>query len=590
MPSTFQVPLFADHCPIQKAHDLLAHASSVDERGAIYTRREVVDCMLDWAGYTADKKLTKLRLLEPSSGGGEFLLAAIERLLNSEKKRPSVRAIKDCIRAVELHKASFEKATHAVKALLEQFGYSDKDQKELSDSWLIHGDFLLCELDGVFDIVVGNPPYVRQELIDSALLSEYKRLYSTLYDRADLYVLFIERGLELISDSGQLCFICADRWMKNKYGQPLREYVSKGFGLKAYMDMTHIDAFHSEVIAYPAITLIERGYSGPTSIAHAKSVEKLPRLSTFQTALEPKSAKSAVLGELDSEKTALQKTSDIRLAHGVVKGSEPWLLDASDLLLLVRRLEAAFPTLEEDGCKVGIGVATGADKAFIGPYDELPVEPSRKLPLAMTRDIETGRVQWRGYGVVNPFEEDGSLASFSTYPMFAAYLTARHEQIAKRHVAQRDQARWYRTIDRITPSLTQRPKLLIPDIKGQALVAYEAGNLYPHHNLYFVVSATWDLEALQAVLISDVARLFVATYSTKMRGGFLRFQAQYLRRIRVPPYGSISSKDRKALISAARSLDREQANKAAFRIYGINEDEAMLLAAQFEKTVSMGEA
>ncbi len=559
MSTTLQAPLFEEHCPVKKAHEALATSTSVDERGAIYTRAEVVERMLDWVGYTPDRELGGVRLLEPSSGGGDFLLVAIKRLLESYKKRPTVKAIKDSIRAVELHRASFEEASAKVKALLASFGYTPKQRQELSGSWLIHGDFLLQDFPQKFDVVIGNPPYVRQELIDPFLLAEYKSRYQTLYDRADLYVLFIERGLDLISDGGQLCFICADRWMKNKYGQPLRGFVSKGFGLKAYMDMTHINAFHSEVIAYPAITLIERGYKGPTFIATAKSVDSLPAL-TFQ-----------------EDQTA----SDIRVAHKVVQGDAPWLLDSDELLGLVRRLEGLYPTLEETGCKVGIGVATGADKAFIGPLDELDVEPSRKLPLAMTRDIDTGRVQWRGLGVVNPFEDDGSLASFQKYPRFAAYLNARKEQIAKRHVAQKDEARWYRTIDRITPALAATPKLLIPDIKGQALVAYEPGNLYPHHNLYFVVSSTWDLEALQAILISDVARLFVATYSTKMRGGFLRFQAQYLRRIRVPHYDSISPKDRELLISAARSLDKKKANKAAFKIYGITKSEAKMLTDEF---------
>jgi hypothetical protein len=74
------------------------------------------------------------------------------------------------------------------------------------------------------------------------------------------------------------------------------------------------------------------------------------------------------------------------------------MLGASDDLGLMRRLEAQFPTLEEAGCKVGIGVATGADQVFVGRFDALGVEPDRKLPLVMTRDIDTGSVKWRGLG------------------------------------------------------------------------------------------------------------------------------------------------------------------------------------------------
>ncbi len=55
-----------------------------------------------------------------------------------------------------------------------------------------------------FDFVVGNPPYVRQELIPAPLLAEYRRRYQTMYDRADLYIPFIERSLSLLAEDGAL--------------------------------------------------------------------------------------------------------------------------------------------------------------------------------------------------------------------------------------------------------------------------------------------------------------------------------------------------------------------------------------------------
>ena len=79
----------------------------------------------------------------------------------------------------------------------------------------------------MFTHVVGNPPYVRQEAIPDVLMAEYRKHYKTIYDRADIYVPFIERSLELLAAGGELGFICANRWMKNKYGKKLRELVSK---------------------------------------------------------------------------------------------------------------------------------------------------------------------------------------------------------------------------------------------------------------------------------------------------------------------------------------------------------------------------
>ena len=185
---------------------------------------------------------------------------------------------------------------------------------------------------------------------------------------------------------------------------------------------------------------------------------------------------------------------------------------------------------------MGIGVATGADAVFVGSESDLDVEPSRRLPLFMTDDIRTGQVCWSGHWVLNPFEADGSLASLTQYPRFKRYIEGHATVLRARNVATRNPASWYRTIDRIHPWLTSAPKLLIPDIKGSAHVVIEEGQYYPHHNLYYVLSGKWPLQALAAVLRSRIAYQFVALYCPPLRGGFLRFQAQYMRRIRLPQW------------------------------------------------------
>ena len=357
--------------------------------------------------------------------------------------------------------------------------------------------------------------------------------------------------------------------MKNRYGGPLRQLVAQHFHLKTYVDMFGTQAFHADVIAYPAITVIARpgkAKARPTRIAHRPEID------------------AAVLAGLSAELTApkLAKDSEVREMDGIAAGAEPWILESSDQLALVRRLETVFPAIEDAGCKVGIGVATGADEAFIGPYDALDVEPDRKLPLVMTGDILTGAVEWQGLGVINPFADAGGLVNLDEYPRLARYLEARKPRIARRHVAQKTPANWYRTIDRITPALAAKPKLLIPDIKGEAHVVFEDGKLYPHHNLYFITSETWDLKALQAVLMSGIARLFVAIYSTRMHGGFLRFQAQYLRRIRLPHWRDVPDDIKQALIAAAEKGDRAACNKVVFKLYGLDAGERAALGGNGE--------
>ena len=122
------------------------------------------------------------------------------------------------------------------------------------------------------------------------------------------------------------------------------------------------------------------------------------------------------------------------------------------------------------------------------------------------------------------------------------------------------------------------PKLLIPDIKGAAHIVYEPGSLYPHHNLYFVTATAWDLRALQAVLMSDVTHIFMGLYSTKMRGGYLRFQAQYLRRLRVPHWHNVPEKLRDELVHAAEARDSAACNAAVTTLYQLTPLERQALA------------
>ena len=570
-PSVAHKPVAAAVCPVMAATEALATEGGLEARGAIFTRSEVVDFILDLAGYTEDQPLHEKRLLEPSFGGGDFLLPIIQRLLSAWRAaRPNgteVDDLGDAIRAVELHHDTFRSTYAAVVALLKREGLSANAATALADRWLSQGDFLLAPLEGQFDFVVGNPPYVRPELIPAPLLAEYRSRYQTMYDRADIYIPFIERSLTALSAGGNLGFICADRWMKNRYGGPLRSLVAERFHLKVYVDMVDTPAFHSDVIAYPAITIISREGGGATRIAHRPSIDR---------------ATLTTLAGLLSAPTLPKDAGPVRELARVTNGAEPWLLESSDQMALIRRLEGAFPLLEEAGCKVGIGVATGADKAFIGDFESLDVEPDRKLPLVTTKDIMTGEVQWRGQGVINPFAESGGLVDLGEYPRLRRYLEARRDVIAGRHCAKKAPANWYRTIDRITPALAARPKLLIPDIKGESHIVFEGGELYPSHNLYYVTSDDWDLRALQAVMLSAVSRLFVATYSTKMRGGFLRFQAQYLRRIRIPRWADVPEPLRRELAEAAIKRDVQACNRAVFRLYGLSHEERSALGGNGE--------
>ena len=558
--------------PVQIALRKLSEESEAAERGAVFTRIEVVEAILDLCGYTSSSTLTEMRILEPSCGEGEFLLPAIRRLVEAAKAAAPKdepqwwEGIDECICAVELHSGTAARARDGVRELLEQEGCPADSAASLADKWVRTDDFLLWNCEHYFDVVVGNPPYVRQERVPPALLSEYRKRFSTLYDRADLYVPFIEKGLSLLAQGGSLGFICANRWTRNRYGGPLRELVTGSFWLKLYANLEGADAFHSEVLAYPAIFVIENAVPGETRVTPLAGADPPTIRSLSDSERSPRT----------SHRTSLP-----------LKSEAPWLLDSPQVFDLIRQLESAYPTIEDDGVEVGIGVATGRDKFFIGKYDELPVEDERKLKLAVAKDVHGGKVSWSGLGVINPWLETGELARLEDWPRFAAHLATRKEDLLKRHTARKAPQNWYRTIDRIVPSRTVQPKLLIPDIKGTAEVGYESGELYAHHNLYTMMSDTWDVTVLQAFLRSSVAIMFIGAYSPRMAGGFLRFQAQYLRRIRVPSWSRLSSARRSDLREVAMS-SRDEIDAVVMPAFGLEEADAQCIREYAESCVVGG--
>jgi hypothetical protein len=171
--------------------------------------------------------------------------------------------------------------------------------------------------------------------------------------------------------------------------------------------------------------------------------------------------------------------------------------------------------------------------------------------------------------LVNPWREDGTLVRLSDYPRLTRYFEENRPQLTKRHIAEKLPATWYRTIDKVDAKLTGRSKLLIPDMRLTSHPVLEDGKTYPHHNLYFVVSDKWDLRVLGGLLLSKIGQAFIEAYAVKMRGGTLRFQAQYLRRIRVPRLEDVSQKDQRELADAFDRRDVEAATSVALRLYGL---------------------
>lgn len=529
--------------------------------GAVYTKPWAVDLILDLAGYVPARDLGALRAVEPAAGEGAFLTAMVRRL--GESCRRNGRSPDDCrdaILAYELDDHSAAAAQASILAELVNLGIPPALSTRLAESWVRTADYLI-EAPSLppADFVIGNPPYIRLEDIPPQTTALYRSMYPTMVGRADLYVAFFEAALGQLAPNGVCAFICADRWMLNQYGIELRRLVTSGFSVEAVVEMHNADPFLSEVSAYPAVTILRRARQGPALVA---SLER-PR-----EGLNGGMA-SALCSMREGKNPSLPAGLKATRLQGWFSGAEPWPCSSPQRLALLQDLESRFEPLESEksGARVGIGVATGADKVFI-TKDRDVAEASRLLPLAMAADIAEGELRWSGHYLVNPWEEEG-LIQLRDYPRLRRYLEQNADVLRKRHVAQKNPAAWYRTIDRVNIPLWKQPKLYIADIKNRLNPVLDRGETYPHHNLYFIQSEVWDLEVLGGLLLSDIGQFFVESYGVRMRGGYLRFQAQYLRKIRTPKPGDISRAQAKELTRAFRKRDRVAASEIAMDIYRV---------------------
>lgn len=327
---------------------------------------------------------------------------------------------------------------------------------------------MITSFDFSFNCIVGNPPYIRHEIIDPNVKQEYKHRFKTFKYRADLYALFYEHSLKNLIKGGSLSFICSNRWLFNQYGQPLRELIGRNFHLSKVISIENANVFDEEVIAYPCITTIKNEIGFTTD--YFESDQKLIDIDSLEFKMVP------------TPKTGSWQNIFLsyNLEHNALKG------------------------IKSQGFEIGIGVATGADKVFL--LDELEasaIEPERIMPIIKSGCLKGDKIKWDGVCVLDPFE-NGKLCDLDSYPLFKRYLEQHKEVLSSRHVAKRNPKHWYKTIGRIKPNLQREYKLLLPDFAGCQFLFIDEGNYYPHHNVYYITHKDLDsLEIIAGFLMYD---------------------------------------------------------------------------------------
>ena len=515
---------------------------TVTTTGEVFTKRWVVELMLDLAGYSGD--VAKMCVVEPSVGNGAFVGPIVERLASSGAPWESMY---QSLRGYDLRIEHVQACKDLARSILDNAGCPISN--DLVETWLHVDDFLLADLSGA-DLVVGNPPYIRADNLDPQLLAFYRHACPTMSRRADVFVGFFERGLDILNPGGRLVFICADRWMRNGYGRDLRSKVVREFAVDDVLVMHDADAFDDQVSAYPAIVNIRNGKQGNVCTATASKSfgeEAARRYLMWRT--------SAQRSLHDADLTAAtmaywHQTADIW--PDASPGRLAWLAELDP-----------FPRMEAAGVQLGIGIATGADRVYI--QREADVEPDRLVPMVTPGAIKGAVFSWTGEYLVSPWQ-GRSLINIESYPRLLRYYQNHGEVLRGRNVAKRS-VHWWRTIDSFNPALMMRDMLVMQDMKLHAHPVRVPAGFYPHHGLTWFASDRWDIDVLGGLLFSEPIELQVAAHCVRMRGGTLRFQPTVMRMVRLPKPDAVPEGVAHELAEAFRRHDRDAATAAAWKLF-----------------------
>lgn len=495
------------------------------EHGLVLTKPIVVEFMLDRSGYISDKDLSKIRLIEPAAGDGAFAVKIIERLYTSSLKFGfSFQKALGNLTFYEIDKRMSELLRRRLESQLSKYGTI------LPKKLIITEDFLLSKPE-ICDIIIGNPPYVRHENIPESQKIDYRKKFGTFTHRSDLYITFYEKGLSLLKPNGILTYICSNRWLKNQYGKSLRKLIHSTYSLKEIINLEESSPFEEDVIAYPAITIIENN--------HLK-----------------KQANYYEINEINELKK-LNSTVDVSRTINTTNYLNWFNYRPYNL-----KHEKFLDSIENQGFKIGIGVATGSDKVYIRKDLDTLVEKELLIPIILSKDLKNNTFNWSGNFILNPFTSKGDLISLSQYPKARKYFETNKDILQKRHIAKKNPKTWYKTIDKIYPTLTSQYKILLPDISGNSHLFIDKGNFYPHHNLYYITGQKYDkLIILAALLMSDLVKNQLLNLGNKMNGGYPRWQSQNLKKLRLPIVDSIPHEIIETLTEAYHIRDYCTINK-----------------------------
>ncbi|MBC7318759.1 Eco57I restriction-modification methylase domain-containing protein [Candidatus Bipolaricaulota bacterium] len=368
--------------------------------------------------------------------------------------------------------------------------------------------------DGGFDVIIGNPPYVRQEKIKN--LKKYLEDQYTCYSgRADLYIYFIERALKLLKKGGLFSYITSNKYTRAKYGQPLRKWILKNYTIKKYRDYTGEKVFEATVD--PAVIVIEN---------------KKPKNNLIK---------------VDEEFNLPQKYLT----------EEVWAF-RPEIFKIKKKIEEKGKPLKEWDNKIYYGIKTGCNEAFIIDtktrdkiLENCKTKDERKRTKELIRKILKGEdigkysYKWNELWVI--------LAKFGFYKEAHLYPSiVEHLSKYKDTLKNRGQCRYTRSGKKMSEDYPgqhhwleldnnpkeeylqefEKEKIIWSDISEKPSFYYDTKLFYSGDTTFFMTGT--NLKYLTGVLNSKISHWYLFHHASSL-GKALRYKKQYVECIPVPP-------------------------------------------------------
>jgi len=380
-------------------------------------------------------------------------------------------------------------------------------------------------MQGGFNVVLGNPPYVRQESLSE--IKDYLENYKVYQGTADLYTYFIERGLQLLKDDGLISYIVSNKWMRAGYGKPLRQLLK--------------EQYVEEIIDFCKL-LVFKGVMVHTCIL--KVSKRLPAAYILVTKVKvPQKA-------LDSISLCHYTKENAYSVSYTGLQDNSWSLADDRAQDLLDKLESKGKTLKDYlGRGVYRGVVTGLGKAFVIDYEtkeKLIAEDSRSAEII--KPYIGGRELYRYHPVESRdyliFARRG--IDIENYPAIKKHLLQFKDQLMPKpkdwpeHEEWKGRKpgpyEWYEIQDATSYYAEfEKPKIMYQVFQGEPTFAFDTSGMYANNAIWIIPTAN---KVLLAILNSKLGWFFISHYCTKIQIGY-QLIFKYLGKIPLPDMESL---------------------------------------------------